>query len=343
MQQTNQLIEQWKSFAGPPENRRLLALPGVLVVVTSLTVAAFSFAILMGVTPVTPTNNITIALSFLNAGLILLLVLLIAREIDRILRARRDGRAAARLHVRIVALFSLVAAVPAVVVAIVAAVTLNIGLDRWFEIRTKEIVSSSISIAQSYVEENARNLQGTTLSMAIDLDSSRSLYSLDRSGFLQLLNTQTVGRGLLQASLLKADGSVVMQSEKSESFKETLPEVPKEALETAADGKPVLIPPRNRNLVGAIIKLGAIDAYLYTIRAVDKQLIDAVKIVNTNAADYQGARRKQNDNTNRFRIALSWPHTGCVALGNLDRNCRRRQTGETDPVAYRRFGCCRDR
>ena len=84
---------------------------------------------------------------------------------------------------RIVALFSLVAAVPAVVVAIVASITLNVGLDRWFEVRTKEIVTSSISIAQSYVEDNARNLQGTTLSMAADLDAARTLFSLDRNGF----------------------------------------------------------------------------------------------------------------------------------------------------------------
>ena len=312
MQQPSQLIDQWKSFAGPVENRRLLALPGVLVVMISLTVAAVSFAILMGVTPITPTSKITISLSFLNAGMILLLILLIAREIDRILRARQHGRAAARLHVRIVALFSLVAAVPAVVVAIVAAITLNVGLDRWFEIRTKEIVSSSISIAQSYVEENARNLQGTTLSMAIDLDASRSVFSLDRAGFRQLLNMQTAGRGLLQASLLKADGSVIMQSDRPAGQNEELPPAPQEALDTAADGKPVLIPPKNRNLVGAIIKLNQIEAYLYTIRSVDKQLIDAVKIVNTNASEYQGL--DENRTTTQIAFALLYLGLTLVVL-----------------------------
>ncbi len=294
------------------ENRRLLALPGVLVVVSSLLIAGVSFTILMGVTPITPTNGITQALSFLNAAMILMLILLIAREIDRILRARRHGRAAARLHVRIVALFSLVAAVPAVVVAIVAATTLNIGLDRWFAIRTKDIVNSSISIAQSYVEENARNLQGTTLSMAVDLDSARTLYSLDRSGFQQLLNQQAAGRGLLQATLLRADGSVIIQSAKDDSVGE-LPAVPSEVLDTAADGKPVLIPPRNRNLVGAVFKMKEIDgAFLYTIRAVDKQLIDAVKIVNTNAAEYQGL--EENRTTTQIAFALLYLGLTLVVL-----------------------------
>ena len=345
MQQASQLLDQWKSFAGPAENRRLLALPGILVVATSLIVAAVSFAILMGITPITPTNRITVSLSFLNAGLILLLILLIAREIHRILQARRHGRAAARLHVRIVALFSLVAAVPAVVVAIVAATTLNIGLDRWFEIRTKEIVSSSISIAQSYVEENARNLQGTTLSMAIDLDASRTLYSLDRTGFQKLLDLQSSGRGLLQASLLREDGSAIMKSVKAEGFAEDLPEVPIEALKTAADGKPVLIPPRNRNLVGAIIKLDQIDAYLYTIRAVDKQLIDAVKIVNTNAADYQGLEENRTSTQIAFAllylgltlvVLLSAIWTGIAVADRLVRPIRL-LIGASDEVATGNF------
>jgi two-component system, NtrC family, nitrogen regulation sensor histidine kinase NtrY len=310
--QTSKLLNSAKSFGGPVENRRLLALPGLLVVVSSLFIAAVSFTILMGITPITPTNGITQALSFLNAAMILMLIMLIAREIDRILRARRHGKAAARLHVRIVALFSLVAAVPAVVVAIVAATTLNIGLDRWFAIRTKDIVNSSISIAQSYVEENARNLQGTTLSMAVDLDAARTLYSLDRSGFEQLLNQQASGRGLLQATLLRLDGSVILASKKNDSAGD-LPPVPKDVLETAADGQPVLIPPRNRNLVGAVFKMREIDnAYLYTIRAVDKQLIDAVKIVNTNAAEYQGL--EENRTTTQIAFALLYLGLTLVVL-----------------------------
>ncbi len=310
--QSVSLLGNWRGLAGAPEGRKLLALPGLLVVITSLATAAISFSILMGVTPVTPTPQITRVLAFVNAGLIVLLLLFIAREIDRIIRARQHGRAAARLHVRIVALFSLVAAVPAIVVAIVASVTLNVGLDRWFAIRTKDIVNSSISIARSYVEENARNLQGTTLSMAANLDSARTLYSLDRNGFKQLLDQQSAGRGLLQASLLNDAGKVLIASAMKPGIAE-LPPAPEEALATAADGNPVLIPPENRNLVGAIIKLREIDnAYLYTIRSVDQQLIEAVKIVNTNAAEYQDL--EENRTTTQIAFALLYLGLTLVVL-----------------------------
>ncbi|MFP3435004.1 PAS domain-containing sensor histidine kinase, partial [Paraburkholderia sp. SIMBA_061] len=88
------------------------------------------------------------------------------------------GKAASRLHVRIVALFSLIAAVPAIVVAIVASVTLNLGLDRWFDTNTRDIVNSSLSLSQSYILETGRNLQSTSYSMLQDLDAQRTIYSL---------------------------------------------------------------------------------------------------------------------------------------------------------------------
>ncbi|TIO41525.1 MAG: PAS domain-containing sensor histidine kinase, partial [Mesorhizobium sp.] len=109
--------------------------------------AAISFAILVGATPIAPNANATWALIALNAVFVLFLIALISREIRRIVMARRHGRAASRLHVRIVAMFALVAAIPAIMVAIIASITLDIGLDRWFEIRTKTIVNSSLSIA----------------------------------------------------------------------------------------------------------------------------------------------------------------------------------------------------
>jgi two-component system, NtrC family, nitrogen regulation sensor histidine kinase NtrY len=308
----NQIYLSIKKFIVSLENHRLFALPGIFVVSSSLIIAALSFTILTGVTPIKPTNFITKALSILNLSMILMLAALIMREINLILRSRRHGRAAARLHVRIVTLFSLVAAIPAVVVAIVAATTLNIGLDRWFAIRTKDIVNSSISIARSYVEENARNLQGTTLSMASDLDTARTLYSLDRNGFKQLLNQQTIGRGLLQASLVRVDGSIILTSSTNETFGE-LPAVPVQVLQTASDGNPVLIPPRDRNLVGAVFKMRNIQgAFLYTIRSVDKQLIDAVKIVTANAAEYSGL--EANRTTTQIAFALLYLGLTLVVL-----------------------------
>src|SRR5262245_7057807 len=131
------------------DTRRLAALPGIIAVVGALLTAAVSFVILIGLTPITPNEEATLTLIGINAAFVLLLIGLIGREVTRIIQARRRGKAASRLHVRIVALFSVVAVVPAFVVAVIASITLDIGLDRWFELRTKTIINSSLSIAEA--------------------------------------------------------------------------------------------------------------------------------------------------------------------------------------------------
>src|SRR5690606_4644271 len=256
-------------------------LPGTLVVSTALLPAAVSVAILLGLTPLTPDARMTLTLIAINVAFVFLLIALVVREAHRIYAARRSGKAASRLHVRIVAMFSLVAAVPAILVAVVASVTLDLGLDRWFELRTKVIINSSLSIAEAYVQENARNLQGTTLSMAFDLDRFRALYNLDRTGFRNLMTEQAVGRALAHAVLMRADGSVVMAAQMPREIE--IPEPPVGALQTAAEGRPVLIQPRQSNMVGAIVKLREIpDVYLYTSRLLDPEVIRARQIVRSN-------------------------------------------------------------
>src|SRR5205823_13467431 len=107
-----------------------------------------------GLTPIAPTHEVVVTLLLANAGTVFLLVLVIAREVWGIVQARRRGRAAARLHVRIVALFSIIAAVPAILVAVVASVTLDRGLDRLFSIRTKAVIENSLIVANAYLRDH---------------------------------------------------------------------------------------------------------------------------------------------------------------------------------------------
>ncbi|MDB5526008.1 MAG: ntrY [Rhizobium sp.] len=258
---------------------------GIVVAGGALVAALVTLAVLLGFTPIEPVDNVVIASVVINAIFVVALLTLVGYELYRLIKARARGRAAARLHIRIVSLFSIVAIAPAILVAVIASLTLNAGLDRWFSTQTQEIVNSSINVAQAYVKENASYLQGQTISMANDLDSYRQLYALDRSGFTDLLNRQTKGRGLLGAFLINGDGSVILKSNIDDQ--KELPPIPADALKAAVSGKPTLIPPGATNLVGAIINLDQINAYLYTIRAVDPKVMTALHLMEANAASYK--------------------------------------------------------
>ncbi|MCG6859193.1 MAG: PAS domain-containing sensor histidine kinase [Salaquimonas sp.] len=258
-----------------------------------------TFLILIGLAPIAPTDSVVGTALAINSILVAIVVILIGREVWIILQARRKGRAAARLHVRIVGLFALVAAIPAILVAIVASITLDVGLDRWFEIRTKQIVASSVNVARAYMDESRRTLTGNTISMAADLDRSRQIYSLDRQGFKNLMTLHAKGRGFLEAELLHRNGSLILSADIKTDVK--LPKAIDEYFQAADTGDPVAIPPGNTNFIGAMFKLREIpDAYLYTIMSLRPEVVQALRQMEANTAEYAGMER------NRFRVQLAF-------------------------------------
>src|SRR3954468_7029776 len=72
-------------------------------------------------------------------------------------RAEQGGLGSGRLHVRLVALFSVVAAVPTVLVAIFASLLFQSGLEFWFSNRARNMLENTVQIARgSYEAENER-------------------------------------------------------------------------------------------------------------------------------------------------------------------------------------------
>src|SRR2546421_11247103 len=160
--------------------RRLLA---PFAVVLAMLSAFVTYVVLTGLTRIEPTRYVVISFMLINAAIILLLVGIIVREVWVVVQARRRGRAAARLHVQIVGLFSVIAVLPAVLVAVVANVTLDRGLDRLFSGPAREVIQNSLIISRAYTHEHAQLLPGDILGMANDISHARPLFDLDRASF----------------------------------------------------------------------------------------------------------------------------------------------------------------
>src|SRR5664279_2924443 len=134
-----------------------------------------TFVVLTGLTRIQPTPEVVISFLLINTATILLLVGIIIREVWQVVQARRRGRAAARLHVQIVSLFSVIAVLPAVLVSIVANITIDRGLDRLFSGPTREVIQNSLIVANAYLHEHAQLIRGDILGMANDLAHALSL------------------------------------------------------------------------------------------------------------------------------------------------------------------------
>src|SRR5580658_5762305 len=168
-----------------------------------------TFVVLTGLTRIEPTPQIVISFLLINTATILLLIGIIVREVWLVVQARRRGRAASRLHVQIVGLFSVIAVLPAVVVAIVANVTIDRGFDRLFSGPTREVIQNSLSIARAYTQEHAQLIRGDILGMANDITNARPLFDQDRGTFRELLTASAAARNLPGAMLIDKDRNIL--------------------------------------------------------------------------------------------------------------------------------------
>jgi two-component system nitrogen regulation sensor histidine kinase NtrY len=238
---------------------------GLIVIPLSLLSALATGLILTGLTPHTPTHAVVSTALAVNAILIAAAVAVIGWQAYGLLKAHKQRAAASRLHARIVGLFSIIAIVPAIVLAAFASISLDRGLDNWFSTRTKAIINNALEVAEAYVQEHGQILRAEGLAMARDLDDS-SLSDANRKAIL----TQQAGiRGIAIAYLIDRRGVVKTTALQSDKLKYLAP--PQSALNEALNGKAISIAPGRRNRVAVIKKLEkSADTYLYVALFVDR-------------------------------------------------------------------------
>ncbi|MCE3256316.1 MAG: multi-sensor signal transduction histidine kinase [Nitrobacter vulgaris] len=262
--------------------RRLLAPVAIGLALLS---AFLTFVVLVGLTPIEPTHRVVVTFLLIDAGIILLLVGIIAREVWRVVQARRRGRAAAKLHVQIVSLFSVIAVLPAVVVSVVASVTLDRGLDRLFSGPIKEIIENSRIVVHAYAHEHAQLIRGDILGMANDISNARPLYDQDRKTFLQLLTSSANARNLRGAMLIDKEGHMLVSAQTGIKLAYDTPNP--DFLQSVNEENPQIALIPEANYVAAVIRLSAFqDTFLYVARLLDPYVVAQLKQTESSLAEY---------------------------------------------------------
>lgn len=260
------------------------------VIVTLAVLSGFAtFLILTGLTPLSPTHEIVVTTLLVNGILVVLLVGLISFQVVGLVRARLRGIAGARLHARIVGLFALVAALPAIIVAVVASVTLDRGLDRWFSGRTQLMIQNSASVAQAYLDEHARAIRADLLAMAHGADLAKPLFDQNKERFDELVAGQARLHGLSGTYIIKDDLTIITRVVEREG--DTFPVPPQYAIDGAREGETVILvpgPDDQATQVGGVTRLKNYDnAYLYLVRRLDPVVMQQVRDTAQAILDYR--------------------------------------------------------
>ncbi len=268
------------------EHNRIARAIGLLIVLVALAASAGSFLVLTGGTQIEPTPSVIRNAGIINGAVVLCLIAVLGYEAYGLWLARQRGRAAARLHVRIVALFSVVAALPAILVAIIASITLDKGLDRWFSERTQAIIDTSRNVARAYVQEHSRVLALDLLAIGGEFNRVTPDLAKNSSAIAAFLSNQARLRGLSAVKLMRRDSSVILEGKTRTNL--AVPPPPEKIFAEAEKGDPSLIAPGTTNLVGGVLKLGNFeDVYLYLARPIDPRVTRHVRLTNENAEEYR--------------------------------------------------------
>ena len=152
-----------------------------------------------------PTMQVSVLLMATLVPAMALLVL-----IGRRLALRRAAGSTARLHVRLVFFFSMVAALPTLLVAGFAAFLFQTGVDFWFSDDSRGLMENANALAQNYYDANQRDVQQETLAMASDMRFILERVTITDSDFPDFYALQAQGRKISESAILQRmpDGSL---------------------------------------------------------------------------------------------------------------------------------------
>jgi two-component system nitrogen regulation sensor histidine kinase NtrY len=292
MTSADQAVPAEVSLSGSQGSRFFARAIGPVAVALALLAASVTFVVLAGMTPIAPTHRVVVTLLLLTGGTALILIAIIAREVWQIVQARRRGRAGSRLHVRIIALFSVIAALPAILVAVVASVTLDRGLDRLFSLRTRAAMENSLAVSDAYVSEHAFTMRGEIMAMARDLGRAKALFDEDRERFRQLFNAQVAIRGLPAAVIIDSNLAVIERVSRLDMQEFVAPS--RAGLANVSDTEPNVAIAPDASYVAAIIRLQNFDGhYLYGVRGLNPRIVAQLRETRASVSDYAALEQRR--------------------------------------------------
>ena len=221
-------------------------------------------------------------------------------------RAEQGGLGSGRLHVRLVALFTAIAAVPTVLVAIFASLLFQSGLEFWFSNRARGMLENTAAIAQSVYTQEADRVASETLAMSADVAGYLRQVPIDDPRFAEAFaKIQVFNRSLSEAIIFTVGprGEILTQALVNPYDRPIDKLITKDKI--AALQKQRVVQINSPDRVGALTKLDyGPKGYIYGARVFDPQFRDQLERANDVLRDYQSLLAKSRSNQLRFNAAL---------------------------------------
>ncbi|MDE1900351.1 MAG: PAS domain-containing sensor histidine kinase [Alphaproteobacteria bacterium] len=231
-------------------------------------------------------------LSLLDLGFLVTLGTVVAHRVYTIWMRRRREQAGSKLQVRMITVFTLLAAAPALLVAMFAAVFFYFGVETWFSSHVRTSLNESLAVAQAYLEEHKQVLRADALAMANDLNRQAALLSEDPVRFNEVVNEQAYLRDLTEVIVFDGSGKILARS--GLSFALTFEPITDDMRRRAQNGEVVLQVNDSDDRVRALLRLdNFVDTYLFVGRPIEPKVLEHMATTEKAVKEYKDLEVKR--------------------------------------------------
>jgi len=277
--------------------RRLRQRVGAVAVAFALLCALATFFMLSGLTPLVIDDRAALAIFIANVVSLIVVIALVVVEGWSLISAWRAGAAGSGLHFRVVRAFSIAAAAPAAVIAIVGSITINQAISPAFLHDVRGFIFNTAEAARLFRQSQCRSLLQEAQLTAADLDRAKPMYDADRALFHEFFASRARYLGFTQAALIREDGETLEKAEFPAAGQTSAPLIKPEAADFAEARKnePTCVVAEEGKTFIALRPIAAFpNTFLYAARPVDpftmefpQQAAKLIAIYNS----FEGQRR----------------------------------------------------
>ena len=234
------------------------------------------------------------------------LLVLLGRRIAMRRAARSPVGGKGRLHVRLVALFSVIAAVPTLLVVIFASLLFQSSVEFWFSGKARGMLENATALAQENYNTELARVANETRTMAGDVAVDLKVDTMESPRFQQFFGYQVYQRNLSEAVIVQVGPKGQIQSlALVNPYDRALSKVVTAEMIAEIDrGVPSVIV-QNKDRAAAVVRLAyGAHTYLYSARVFDPELAAQLKRGETILSDYQTLQTRSRSLQLKFNAAL---------------------------------------
>ena len=235
------------------------------------------------------------------------LMMLIGRRVAKRRAARSLVGGQGELHVRLVAIFSLVAAVPMLLVTIGASLLFQYGVQFWYSDRARGVFESAIALTRVSYNQTLQRWEEATVTMGDDLAGEIGQRPIDKVAMRPVLGGQLFLRGLSEGAILSlpAGGRPRVDLEYNEYGIDMSKQLNPELVARLRAGQRSVVNLQD-NRIKTVVRLpGTPERFLYAARVTDpREIQDQTELAEAAFANYKALLVRARSLQLQFNAAL---------------------------------------